>query len=377
MQSIDDLICSVLRGERPPWPSGDGWTAEALLARARFQGTGALLRRHLIDLEWPADVGAELRHYALQRTMWELQHQHVLRQTLASLTAEAIEPVLIKGTCLAYWLYAEPGLRVRGDTDLLVPLEAKTRTHDVLRRLGYELAVSVSGEFVSYQSSYTKRTPDGSAHTLDVHWKINNSQLLSRLFSYDELRAAAQPLPRLSPHAFGTSPAHALLLACMHRSTHKTNPYHVDGHAHHSADRLIWLYDIHLLAGALQPRQWGEFSQLADAKGLRAVCLDGMTSTRERFGTSYPAEVLESLALAGPTEPPAEYLSGGHLHQQWMDFKSLGRPSNQLRFMCELIFPPAAYMRAKYPEPQSLPWLYLKRGLSGVRKSLARPRPPP
>jgi hypothetical protein len=108
---------------------------------------------------------------------------------------------------------------------------------------------------------------------------------LSRLFSYEELRQAALPLPGLSPHTLGAGKVHALLIACMHRAGHKQAPYFVDGVAHYSGDRLIWLYDIHLLAQALSPAQWNEFLRLARQKGLRAVCLEGIEQTRSRFAT--------------------------------------------------------------------------------------------
>jgi hypothetical protein len=376
VQSIDDLICSVLRGDRPAWPVDGSAAAEALLQRAQFHGVGVLLHHALASLDWPLAATTQLRQYALQCTMWELRHHHILNETLRCLTAAGIEPVLVKGTVLAYWLYAGPALRTRGDTDLIVPIAEKRRTHELLLASGYQQGHGVSGEFVSYQSCYTKLAPEGSAHTLDVHWKINNSELLSRLFSYEELRHAAQPLPKLGPDALGSSLVHALLLACMHRATHRVNPYHVDGHAHHTADRLIWLYDIHLLAGAMQPNQWDEFLRLGHAKGLRAVCLDGMTGAQRRFGTRYPIGVIDTLGAAGTSEPPSDYLVGSRFRQQWMDFWALGGTVNRLRFMRELMFPPAAYMRGKYPESQPLPWLYVRRGLSGVTKSLSRMRSP-
>lgn len=371
--AVVDLICAALRGEKPAWPLPEDLEANANFFReAEMHGVQALLHSVPQPNKWPQSVLQELRSGAVQLAMWELRHQQMLAQTLAALGEAAIEPVLIKGTALAYSLYADPALRTRGDTDLIVPIDAKHRVHEVLTSLGFERSLGVSGEFVSYQASYTRIAPDGGAHTLDLHWKINNSELLSRLFTYEELRRDADPLPQLCPQALAASRVHTLLLACMHRATHKQNPYYVDGEPHHNPNRLIWLYDIHLLAGRLSAPEWDEFVRLASAKGLRAVCLEGMLHAQECFGSAHPERVLAALAQAGTTEPAAQYLDAGKLRQQWMDFCALGSVRRQLRFARELLFPSPAYMRSKYSERRSgwLPWLYLRRAAGGVVKRL-------
>ena len=380
MPSPDDLICSALRNEHPSWPCepGDDDAIGALRRRAGLHGVEALLHSHLNSTAWPASLRQALRSVAVQQAMWELRHQQLLAQTLASLHSVGIEPVLIKGTALAYSLYSNPVLRTRGDTDLIIQASDKQRAHNALLAMGYERHLGVSGEFVSYQASYTK-VADGGSHTLDLHWKINNSELLSKLFTYDELRASAEPLPRLSSHAWGASRVHALLLACMHRSTHKQNPYYVDGVAVYEGNRLIWLYDIHLLAQCLTEQEWQRFCDLAQRKQLRAVCLDGMRQASTCFDTHYPDPVLAALTYPASPEAPARYLNGNKLQQQWMDFRALGGGLRQLRLLRELFFPASAYMRAKYPQSRSswLPWLYLRRAAGGFTKLLGSGRVAP
>jgi hypothetical protein len=374
---VDNLICAALRGENPPWPwEADAAQGASLLDRAEFHGVGPLLHSRLANTDWPPVLTKALRAQALQQAMWELRHQQVLTQTLAALHALGIEPILIKGTALAYSLYDDPVLRTRGDTDLIIPPGTTDRVHDALLALGFERSLGVSGEVVSYQATYSMRTDNGGAHALDLHWKINNSELLSLLFKYEELQRVAQPLPRLSPHAFGTDPIHAFLLACMHRSTHKRNPYHVNGREYHDPDRLIWLYDIHLLAAGLDPAEWDEVTQLAQQKGLRAVCLEGMEHARACFHTRYPASVMAALARKGPEEQTARYLAGNRLSQQWMDFVALGSASRRLQWLGESFFPPASYMNGKFPtQPRwMLPLLYLGRAIGGVARRLVRPR---
>lgn len=368
-------MCGVLRGENPAWPDKENAAlADVFLKRSEYHGVQALLYERMHDAPgWPPALLQSLHQQATAGTMWELRHQQVVAEMLAALARIGIQPVLFKGTALAYSLYSSPALRTRGDTDLIIPLHERARVMDALTSLGFVRVLEL-GELMSYQACLTREVAGGGEHTLDLHWKINNSELLSRLFEYDELRRAALPLPALSPDTLAAGPVHALLIACMHRVGHKQSPYFVDGVAHFSGDRLIWLYDIHLLALALTPPQWDELLTLAERKGLRAVCLEGIRQAQVCFATPIPAEVLAALARPSPVEPAAKYLSANHLRRRWLDLCALDGLPSKLRFVRELVFPPAAYMRARLPHarPDWLPWLYLLRAIGGLRKRVDR-----
>lgn len=371
MQLVESLICAVLRGERPGWPgTNDPALVDAFLERSEYHGVQALLHERLHNAsDWPPALLDALHQRAIAGTMWELRHQQVVAEMLAALARIGIEPVLFKGTALAYSLYPGPALRTRGDSDLIVPFHERTRAMDALAGLGFARALEL-GELTSYQACLTREVAGGGAHTLDLHWKISNSELLSRLFSHDELRRDAVPLPALSPHAFGAGLVHALLIACMHRAGHKQAPYFVDGVAHYSGDRLIWLYDIHLLAQALGRQEWETFLQLAQQKGLRAVCLEGIEQTRACFASAVPQQVLDELGRPGTVEPAAEYLEARHLRRRWLDLCAHGGLGSKLRFVRELAFPPADYMHERFPDtrPNWLPWLYVLRAIRGLRR---------
>ncbi len=261
--------------------------------------------------------------------MWELRHRALLKETLSQLATAGIQPVLFKGTALAYTLYPEDSLRSRGDTDLIIPPQTQPLVADTLSALGFERGCAVSGESISYQASFTRTEAAGDAHTLDVHWRINNSELLSRLFSHEELLQHAQAVPALGPDARAAGRVHALLLACMHRATHKHNPYYVDGVAYYSGDRLIWLYDIHLLAQSFPQPDWDEVVNMAQAKGLCAICLEGLARARTAFHTTPPESVLAALGRTGQTEIVARYFTSGPLRQHWMDFCAISRRPKQ------------------------------------------------
>lgn len=377
---IENLLCAALRGEQPAWPSGrdESFTGH-FLERANFHGILPLLHHGLasqsaLERGWLQEILNVCRQYAIAQTMWELRHQQLLTQVISSLNASGVQPVLFKGTALAYGLYDSPALRTRGDTDFLIPGEACNNVAERLETLGFVQGASVAGRYVSYQTSFTYSDLVTGDHSLDVHWRINNSQVLARLFTYDELLATAEPLMRLSPQAIAVCPEHAMLLACMHRATHRNNPYYVDGVAHYDSDRLIWLYDIHLLAEKLDAAGLASLLNAARQKGLSVEVLESLRLARQYFGTSTPENILEAFPKTRRRELASSYLSGSTIKQHWMDWMAIETARGKLAFLIEHVFPPADYMRQKYPNARawSLPWLYVRRAFPGVLKRLNR-----
>lgn len=376
----ENLLCAALRGEQPAWPTGqdESFTGH-FLERANFHGILPLLHHRLasqsaLERGWPQEILSACRQQAIAQTMWELRHQQLLTQVIGTLNASGVQPVLFKGTALAYGLYDNPALRTRGDTDFLIPGEACNNVAERLETLGFVQGASVAGHYVSYQASYTYADSVTGEHSLDVHWRINNSQVLARLFTYDELRATAEPLMRLSSQAIAVCPEHAMLLACMHRATHRNNPYYVDGVAHYDSDRLIWLYDIHLLAEKLDAAGLASLLSAAQQKGLSAEVLESLKLARQCFGTCIPVSSLDAFQKNKRHELASKYLSGSTIKQHWMDWMSIETARGKLAFLTEHVFPPADYMRQKYPNARtrSLPWLYLQRAFAGVLKRLSR-----
>lgn len=372
----DDLFCAILRGESAPWrASEDAAEIAAFLARAEYHGVQPLLHERLHDAYgWPAGALLRLREQAIGQAVWEMRHQQVLSEVLANLAGAGMRPLLFKGTALAYSLYDNPVLRARGDTDLIVPPADRDGAVAVLGTLGFKRFTAASRDSSSYQAAYTL-----GDHTLDLHWRVNDSELLSRLFTYDELRARATPLPALSPDAWAPGPVHAVLLACLHRAMHMETPYYSDGVAYFSGNRLIWLYDIHLLAQAMTGEQWDDFVEIADRKGLRAICLDAFERTQACFNTAVPDRVRDALTRPGPTEIPTAYLNANIARRHWLDFRAMDGIGSRLDLFREVFFPSAGFMRNRFPDARIkwLPWLYARRFFEGIRMRLQRQRRTP
>ena len=363
------MLCAALRGESIAWPTilGDD-LQDLLIDRAEHQGVTALFNEAFSRLPGsPPALREAIRGLAIAQAFWELRRQQVVGEAITALAMRGLEPVVFKGTALAYGLYPNPVERPGADTDIIVAPATIDAASETLISLGFE---KVCG--LSYQDSFTKDTGDGGCHAIDFHRRINNYEMLSGLFSYDELRSAASPLPALCPGALAAGRVHALLLACLHRATHISIPIYEQGVAHYGEDRLIWLYDIHLLAEALAPPQWHEFISLATGKGLCSTCLEGLERAALCFSTRLPDQLHHDLRKTG--EPATIYLRAGRTLQTWFDFTSVHGAAGRASFVRALLFPPKAYMQAMYGEPHAawLPWLYARRAARGLVRRLGR-----
>jgi hypothetical protein len=354
MSKTEELISASLRGEDSNWTEqGNDEFARRFLEQSANHGVQALLhsvQRYQNDERgWPEIVLRTCRKQAIAQAIWETRHRNLLNKTLAQLSDLGVQALLFKGTALAYEVYSAPFLRPRSDTDLLVPFHKRDQVGLILQRNGFALEPSGS-ETIELQATYSWPQSDaGLRHTFDLHWGIINSQFLSNLFSYEELLAEAHALPALSKNAVAVSRVHAIALACVHRALHRD-------------DRLIWLYDIHLLVEQLTPAQQHELVQLAERKGLRSICLEGIELARTHFRTIVPRDVHDALARAGPVEAAARYLKGSAARRFASDFLAVRSGQGKISFLVKRFFPPESYMREYYMAPCSwLPWLYLRR----------------
>jgi predicted nucleic acid-binding protein len=373
---IESSMCALLRGEAVAWPASRDSEFDARYRdRAAYHGLGPLLSRrlsHTLPCEHHFTESVCLARELKDGVAIELARKHELVRVLSALAEPGVRPLLLKGAALAYSIYPSPVLRPRADTDLLIHAADRAVTTRVLSALGYETSNTVTGELVMHQRGYVARDRFGMDHVLDVHWRISNTQMFSRALDYEELLSRSVPLAALGVHARGLAPADALLLACMHRAHHIHSPYWVDGVPADSGDRLIWLYDIHLMVDAMSPRELTEFARLTESKGMRAICSDGLLRARACFGTRVCEEVLLSLARKGPTEPSAAHLKAGKIRHLLTELRSLPRWRDRITLLAEHLIPPPDYMLEKYAVTNRalLPMLYLKRGIHGVWKRI-------
>jgi len=378
MQSHDpllaDALAGVVRGEASALQHLLASPAQDVLSAALDHGVLAFVAEALAsgvpagvaDQPRSDDTAALVQTHARQRAIEDLFRQGELTRALASLCASGVSPLMIKGGQLAYTHYPRPHLRPRVDDDLLISPDARSALDDVLTRLAYKRQGGISGELVMSQAMYVKQVKGSPASALDVHWRIANAAVFARVLEYDELAAAAVPIRALGPGARGLSPVHALLLACVHRVAH-----------HMDSERLIWLYDIHLLAKAMSPEEWRAFAELAAAREIVAVCRRSLERTHARFPIVVP-----DVVWAPPRwrDEPREELSARYLDARRPvsaiidDLRALPAWRDRWRLAREHLVPSADYMRTVFAPGSRAPlaWLYVRRLVRGTRTWLTK-----
>jgi hypothetical protein len=176
------------------------------------------------------------------------------------------------------------------------------------------------------------------ARQIDVHWRTSNSPRYARFLSFAEAATRSVRIPKVREHARGLGAVDALMLACVHRAA---NP-------DHDQNRLIWLYDIHLLAEALDGGQQGEFAELAKRRGTASVCLEGIALVQRRLGTAFSDGAKERLGLAAAEEGADSRYSESYLALVLDDLRRLAGIRPRLGLVRELLLPPAAAMKERY-----------------------------
>ena len=304
-----------------------------------------------------------LRVGAHHQVALELAQRVELQRVVAETHRRKLDVLLMKGASLAYDIYPDPALRVRSDVDVFVRDVDRDRIRMCLDDLGYVCEPEVSGRFVTYQFHSQRVDPYGVRHLFDVHWKIANPQRFADAIRFDDLAGAAVPLPLLGPGARGIGRVHALWLACVHRAAH-----------HYDRDALVWLYDVHLLMGALDADGSARFVSLAEHTGVRRICLRALRLAHDLLGTTIPPSVLASLEAAPADEPSAMFLGPGVRRVDVLidDVRMLQGWRPRLTLLREHLFPDAAYMKQTYASGSPAPtlWLYARRIVSGAAKWL-------
>lgn len=363
-------LAALLRGEEVPWRRLADTADELVLACEREDLTALVyqtLRSSRTCHNWPSIARDTMAQTARHDAVREELHRREIAAVLGALARDRIYPILFKGAALAYSVYETPSARPRSDTDLLIRREDVDAVRRVMIGLGFAATPYCDGELLFCQFEMAKTDEFGVDHAFDIHWKISTQALFADVLDYQALATESVHLPAVAPEARAAGPVHALLLACVHPAMH-----------HRNEERLIWLYDIHLLASQLSLVEFERFTALALDKRVAAVCRHQLDLARSRLRTVIPERVLHALSTPPSLERSAEYLPRD---RRWHDeilgsMRALPRWRDRVQLAREVLLPNSRYMLAAYGvgaggrSAALLPALYVHRALYGTWKIL-------
>jgi putative nucleotidyltransferase-like protein len=365
---VEDCLCTVLGGQAVPW-SEVGVSTASLLATSDALEVSELLHYRLAEYSrshgWPANVRFQLAQRAHTSAARQLVRAAETADVLQALARRGLRPIVFKGAALSHLVYDSAALRPHSDTDLLVRRSDVEVVRRVLTARGYSEPPMTAGELVFCQFQMVRTDDLGIQHVFDVHWKISTQTLFADVLTFDELDAEAVPIEPLGADARGAGWVHALLLACIHPVMH-----------HRNVERLIWLYDIHLLANRLPTDDIDRFTTLAIGKRVAGICARQLRRASERFHTRLAPDLVRALSAESDRERSAVYLRSGRRwhHEMMSNVRHLERWRDRARLMREVLFPSARYMLDTYHLGASgvvlLPALYVHRTVHGAFKIL-------
>ena len=366
--SYPAALIATLSGEPACWRDL-GVTRDELLALCDREDLRGLLFSRIAAsrncADWPAGIRDNLAQDTRDETAREMLRRSELSTVLCALAAAGVRAIVIKGTALAYTLYETPIARPRLDTDILIDPVDRSEARGVLEGCGYAAPPFCDELFAQFQME--KRDRFGLRHVIDVHWKISTQSVFADVLDHEGLWSRATPIPALGRSAVGPSPVDALLLACIHPVMH-----------HQNAQRILWTYDTHLLASALERADWDVFVGLATDARVAVVCAHQLGVTQALFGTHVPAEVMRHLSAASG-EPSAAYLASQRKwrHELVSSLRGSRRFADRVKLLRDVLLPSREYMLARYGldgRPLTawlLPVLYLHRNARGAWKVLS------
>lgn len=358
----DDLLCRLLVDDDARWPELTTTQADAVLERAAHHGVLALLHEALVSRAGhggcPDAVFERLVSHRRHAVAVSLARQPTLGAMLKILRATGTQPVLLKGEALAHALYSSPELRERCDTDILIPVDQVHIAITALEADGYTLS---RPRYKSHQFTAEKAVVGGFPIHVDVHWRITNEPEYARILDHATCLERSSAVTIAGQFCPVLHPVHALLLACVHLGVQPDE----------QADRLIWLYDIHLLVSRLGEAGLREAADLAMNKGAGDLLARGLYRCRASLGTTIPEAVFARLWSETPL-PVSSRFSRSYLGLTLADLVELPGAGQKWQLLRELLFPGQEWLREKYPDarPTWVPLLYLRYLFGGLFKRL-------
>lgn len=365
-KDIELWLQLVLQGKTPDVQALTDDYEGVLFKTALDQGVLSLIQYFFAQSGIPSGCSSELltkiKQHSVASVAVEIYRHHELTDLIELFSSSGLSFLLLKGGVLAHTLYPQPHLRERCDTDILFSdKKSAEKAWNLLQEKGYKRRNTLDGDFVGYQFSCTRLLGAGFHNSLDIHSKLNDYGFFAHSFTFAELLQNSIPVPQLGASARGLKHTYALLHACIHRVTnipHGTN------------NRLLWIYDMHLLCESFSELDWQEFCTLAGQKKIAGLCLDGLEKSVDFFSTKIP----EQHHLQLQEDAGKEKISPHKMNKRWqmyfLDFVSNKGLANKTRQLKEHLFPSAQYMMNKYDFKSrlQLPYFYVLRFFSGLYK---------
>ncbi len=344
----------------------DATLLRALLKFAVGEGVAPLLAARLLASESVAsDARDELRQLERRSAADELARNAFELRVIDCLLEAELNPLVLKGAALARWLYPRPHLRPRCDIDLLFSSQNEVmRAGEALRKIGFAWNGELSNG-PAFERVFIGQVAAREFH-VDAHWHLTSHPAFFRTWSFEELCEEAMALPALHG-VLALSPHHAMLHNALHR---------VADLMHGTGNRLVGLYDVHLLAKRMTDADWVRLGDVAKAKGVAGPMLHALAASSAVFGGDFADAIHDRLGQAAKSESFRMAWADRRWYFEWHALVAQPLTKRPGHVLCKL-FPSPDYMMQRYALSKwnELPAGYLHRGIDGLRSLWRRTTP--
>jgi len=369
-------ILSVLRDETPHLPE---------VSRSKWSDLLALLNSHgiLPLLYWkighlppeqqpPENTVAHMRSMFMKSRALGLQMEKQLLNLLDAFSNAGIRALVLKGSALAWLLYPDPATRPFHDIDLLVSPEEFPKAREILYKIGYQ---STLREFDGFENpgceeAFIHQTNSRDNCCVELHWELHNFFGMDRDNRTEDLfhRAIEVEIPDLT-------------FECLHWVDALTHAALHLVMTHNQDLRLLWIYDIALLAQKLTvPEDWKLLQERSSIWGARLSVEHSLKMAQVWTGLHLPKGFDDFSTWPKPVEAEISALDNAILRYS--------RPGVYLKLflsdsptvfgkalsLLKLIFPSPDRIRSRYPSSHRwlLPISYVRRWWRWFVKSIRR-----
>ncbi len=233
-----------------------------------------------------AQVAADMLSVYHTEMLQNLYLEHALQDILRVFNEAKIPLLLFKGPVLAHHYYAQPRLRTYHDIDALISPADLERAGDLLLRQGFTF-------YEEFRSNVTDETRSGYNYLLkpgdswleilvELHTAPHASEIGSR-FDVESLWKEAGAMTLLDQPVLIMNHIDHLLYLCWH-------------YRFHGFTRLLWLYDIVVMARAIQREEdWSELAKRARQLDLATTLYYLLLWCRDLFQVPVPERVFRML----------------------------------------------------------------------------------
>ena len=291
-----------------------------------------------------------------------------LREVVAAFDKGGVRILVLKGPAYGRTVYPDPALRPASDLDLLVRPDDMVQARTILEGLDYKCEARLfnAEESLYKDEKFSHCNNQRVYRVIELHWRLHTFLGIRQEAQTEELFNRSIKVKTHSLTFEALDPVDALIHTAINNA-----------YGHDDGMRLIWIYDIKMLALSLAvPGDWELLQKRSvEWRARRAVELS-IEMARAWLGLRLPKDFADFTKWPQPTDSEiAGWEKAVHKYRSFPTLLSLRMPAGagvmvKARLFARLVFPLREKVCRDFPPPHDLlfPLSYVRRWLHWVEK---------